>query len=56
MQHMTEILLGVAVLVIGVLAMIHWTLSWGLILVAIGVVQSGLGSWFLSRTRNGHGG
>jgi hypothetical protein len=53
MRQLTDIVLGVVVLVIGVLALIHWSVLYGLALLAIGVVQSGLGGAFLARRREG---
>jgi hypothetical protein len=48
---MVDIVLGVVVLVIGILALVHWSVLYGIVLVAIGVVESGLGSTFLTRRR-----
>jgi uncharacterized membrane protein YccC len=37
--------LGVIVLFLGLLAVIQWSLTFGLVLAAIGLVQSGIGVW-----------
>ena len=55
MRHLADMGLGVVVLVIGVLALIHWSVLLGLVLVAIGVVQSGLGGTYMARRRRGAG-
>jgi hypothetical protein len=45
--------LGLVVLVIGILALVHWSVVYGIVLVGIGVVESGLGGSFLARRREG---
>jgi hypothetical protein len=37
--------LGVIVLFLGLLAVIQWSLTFGLVLTLIGLVQSGIGAW-----------
>ena len=44
MTHGLNVLLGLVVLVLGVLAIVEWNIAYGAVLTLIGVVQSGLGS------------
>jgi hypothetical protein len=51
--HGVNVLLGFVVLLLGVLAAVQWNVSYGVVLVLIGLIQSGLGSW-LYRRRGHH--
>jgi hypothetical protein len=52
MEHSLNAVLGGIVLFLGILAIVEWSLTYGLVLSGIGLVQSGLGAWLYQQQQN----